>query len=342
MKKLFIVNIFILIGLLPHAQIRKDLLFDSGSSLKIGLTISTREMRNTKNDTVRIVHMLYYQDDMGRSDSIKVSIRSRGNFRLQNCYFPPLWVYIKKKDAKGSLFEGQNKLKLVLPCSNNVNGNNLILKEFLCYKMYEVVSQFAFLTRLVDVDMSERSGQKYKKSALKGFFLEDPDQFAKRLNAKRLNRVTIAPAALNDTIASEFELFQFMISNTDWSVMHQHNSKLFVQDQKKFISIPYDFDMSGMVNAHYAVVSEVNGEKLAKDVTERIFRGYCHPPGIVQYVRQEFLRKKHQLLAVPDQLNGMLADKEIKRMKNYLNVFFDIINNDRLFKNYILDKCLEK
>jgi hypothetical protein len=46
------------------------------------------------------------------------------------------WIKITRKNARGTLFEGNKKLNLVLPCDNNERGNTLILKEFLCYKLF--------------------------------------------------------------------------------------------------------------------------------------------------------------------------------------------------------------
>jgi hypothetical protein len=88
------------------------------------------------------------------------------------------------------------------------------------------------------------------------------------------------------------------------------------------------------------VVSHINGEKLnAERVTERIFRGYCHSPELIEWVRQEFLAKKVYLLATPDQLSSELSPKEIARIKDYLQEFFTILSNDRQFKINILDQC---
>ena len=54
-------------------------------------------------------------------------------------------------------------------------------------------------------------------SKLKGILIEDLKKIANRLQSKPLENVRIHPAVLNDTSMLRFELFQFMISNTDWS-----------------------------------------------------------------------------------------------------------------------------
>jgi hypothetical protein len=45
-----------------------------------------------------------------------------------------------------------------------------------------------------------------------------------------------------------------MIGNNDFSTYAPHNEKLMEVDGK-IVPIPYDFDLSGLVNASYAVVS---------------------------------------------------------------------------------------
>ncbi|HSZ32620.1 MAG TPA: hypothetical protein VK772_04875 [Puia sp.] len=332
--------IFIFSARWLFAQNGSDSLFATGTPLHIAFSVSFDKVRNSKKDSTYFKEKLYYQNFKGTMDSMEVGIKGRGNFRLRECYYPPLWMKFKKSDTKGTVFEGNKKLKVVLPCDNRESSNALILREFLCYKLFEEISPYAFLTRLADIDLTELRKNKNKNSKVKGIFIEDVDKTAIRLHAKPLKNIRLTPSALNDTSAARFELFQYLISNTDWSVPHQHNSKLFVINTNNVFSIPYDFDMSGIVDAPYAVVSEVNGELLdVSHVTERLYRGYCHPADVMEYVRKEFLAKEEKLMSVPDLLKGSIPDKEIKRIKNYMEDFFDTIKDTRSFKYHILDRC---
>ena len=320
-------------------QMHTDSLFSVQTPLDIGISISIRGVQESKEDSTYISHKLYYKNASGINDSLKVGLKGRGNFRLRECYFPPLWIKIKKDQAKETLFEGNKKLKLVLPCYTQSDNNDLILKEYLCYKLYEEISPYSFKTRLVNIDLTEQRGKREKKFQLKGILIEDVDKIAKRMNCKTAEVEQIHPAALQDTSASLFDMFQFMISNTDWSKSFQHNSKL-IYLHSRYIPVPYDFDMSGLVDAPYAVVSVIGEETLpVESVRDRYYRGYCRPPGITQFVRDEFLLKEENLLSIPDLLKGQLSDKEITGVKEYLKEFFDILKNDDLFKDDILDRC---
>jgi hypothetical protein len=324
-------------------QTQADSLFGVISPLDIALKISISSIKDSKSDSVYLTHTLYYRTSPGPYDSMNVDLKGRGNFRFRECYFPPLWIKIKSADAKGTVFMGNKKLKLVLPCYRRESGNVLILKEFLCYKLYEEVTPYSFQARLTNIELTEKRKKDNKTFKLKGILIEDMKRATDRLRAKPLANVRISPSVLNDTSTLRFELFQYMISNTDWSAVFQHNAKLITLGSDKYVSLIYDFDMSGLVNAPYAVVSEINGEKLdVNSVTERYYRGYCHSRGVMEFVRKEFISKEEKLMAVPDQLKGELSDKEIKGIKEYLKEFFVIIKNDRLFQREILDRCRAK
>jgi hypothetical protein len=63
------------------------------------------------------------------------------------------------------MFEGNKKFKLVLPCNQQQASNDLVLLEWLCYKLYEEISLYAFKTRLVNVNVTELKGKKIRISS---------------------------------------------------------------------------------------------------------------------------------------------------------------------------------
>jgi hypothetical protein len=109
---------------------------------------------------------------------------------------------------------------------------------------------------------------------------------------------------------------------------------------KKIVPVPYDFDMSGLVDASYAVVSNVQNMNLnITEVTERAYKGYKRDPLLFEKVRQEFIHNKPKMYETIDDLEDYLKDKnQLIRAKRFVSEFFEIIEDDIRFKKNILEK----
>jgi hypothetical protein len=313
-------------------------LFQTEKPIDIKLRLSIKDLKKNTNDSVYMASMLYYKNESGKYDSIKIDIRVRGDYRLKTCYFPPLRIKIDKAASKGTPFEGNKSLKLVVPCQTADSKNYFLYKEYLCYQMYETITPYYFNTRLANVEFVE-TGKKGKNFQLAGFFIEDDDLVAKRHNGTIGEGVKIHPMFLQDTSALRYELFQYLVANTDWSTTFQHNTKLLVKEPKQNIPLAYDFDLAGFVNPPYAVVDQtLEIEK----VTDRLFRGFCRSPQMTQLIRKEFLSKEVPILAVADQHASLFEPKQVDAMKKYLMEFFVVLKDDKKFKEKVLDKCRTK
>jgi len=324
------------------AQGTSDRLFKEAVPLDIALKVSIKEVKDSKGDTTYDAHLSYYRNSKGTYDSVKAELKTRGKFRLNECYFPPLSLKFQKGDLKETIFEGNKNLKLVMPCKTQSESNDLIAREFLCYKLYEIITPYCFRTRLVNIDFTEVQKKKEKNFQLKGILIEDADKTAKRFNGKILGNVTATPNVLQDTADVTVSLFQYMISNTDWSIMYQHNIKLMQRGNKDFlIPITYDFDMAGLVDAPYAVVSETADGEIGnqQSVRDRLYRGWCRSDGVTQYVRKEFISKEDKLLAAVDAMTTQLSAKQIDDVKKYLGEFFKTLKDDNAFRKLITSQC---
>lgn len=312
-------------------------LFSEEKALNLRLNVAIKEIKKKTNDSTYLPGILWVQKDNGSWDSLRVDLRARGIFRRKNCYFPPLRVKIEKSAAKKTVFEGNKSLKLVLPCETGVDKNGLIIKEYIAYQLYEQVSPYYFNTRLVSIDFGDTDGKKIKKFQLKGFLIEDDDLVARRHGAKIMENRKLHPQALNDTLALRHDLFQFMISNIDWSTTFEHNSKLMLKDPAVYIPLAYDFDMSGLVDAPYA-----RGDENAVAGGDRMYRGFCRNEAVTQAVRQEFINKEQAMMEVVDRYEADLSPGEIRIVKRYLSEFLTIMKDDKLFRENITNKCRTK
>ena len=315
-------------------------LFRETEPLSISMRYSNRDLLKETDDSTFLKTKLAYliQDDQW--DSLTVRLRARGNWRRNNCFLAPVKMEIQKKQSKNTLFDGNEELKLVLPCRNTDDGSDYIIKEFLAYKLYELLTPYHFKTRMLNIDYSDVKKSKDKPYQLLGFIIEDIREVAKRNGGKNLKK-TVHPTQQDDYTTIQNDLFQFLIGNTDFSTTYQHNEKMMLVEGKKAIPVPYDFDMSGFVDANYAVVSQVRGEQLnITDVKERIYRGFRRDTEVFEKVRQDYLAKKDAFLAAIDATEEEFINaKNFVHIRSYLLEFYDILEDDERFKNLILDKA---
>ena len=334
---LFIFSSGLLVGQ-TEAGIDKEVtpLFTSTEPLNIRLSYSNKEMKNKTNDSTYLDNMMGYQKADGTWDSIAVRLRARGNYRRKNCYFPPVKVRIKKKAAAGTIFEGNKDLKMVLPCLLQKQGDDKVLCELLAYRIYELLSPYHYKTRRVTIQMAEQRGKKIREHELEGFLIEDIDLVAERHNGNVYKR-KVHPLQQDHKTSIQNDYFQFMIGNTDYSSAYQHNEKiLFVN--KVSLPVPYDFDMSGLVDASYAVVSQIGDQKLSiESVTDRMFRGFKRDPATYEEVRREFIAKKDEVMATVDALeSSFVHPNEFKRVRTYIQEFYTILQNDKSFQKEVM------
>ena len=235
-------------------------LFETERILPVTLSYNNRELKKSTNDTTYLAVDLQYEHVTDTLISLPVKVRARGNFRRKNCYFTPVKLKIKKENAKRTLFKGNKELKMVLPCRREYNSNDNVIKEMLAYKLYEVVSKYHFKTRLLDFSLNERKGKRMETHRIKAFLIEDIDELEDRFGANKVKR-NVHPLQQDSLYSVRNAFFQYMIGNTDFSTGYQHNQKILFVNRTS-IPIPYDFDMSGLCNVSYSVVSQIQGQKL--------------------------------------------------------------------------------
>lgn len=317
-------------------------LFSSDSVVHLKMNYANKVIRKSTNDSTYLKLDLEYQLGSDAWKSLPVQVRSRGNNRLKNCYFAPLKIKIKKDDSKGTLFKRNKKLKLVLPCNNVKQGNDYLLKEFLAYKFYELISPYHYKTRLLQITLTEPKGKNFKEHKIKGFFIEDIKKVANRNGGKVLKR-NVHPMQQDALCSVQNSFFQFMIGNTDFSTAYQHNEKLLFVNGTS-VPVPFDFDMSGLCNTNYSVVSQIGDDVLPiTGVTQRMYRGFKRDNEVMFEVRNQFLENKTKMLTIIDTYKDHFENpKEYLRCTAYIKDFFEVLSNQSKFKKAILNNARTK
>lgn len=312
-------------------------LFTQNEILQMTFRTDLKELLKDKRDE-RDYHPieLSYASESGDTIRVEAKSRVRGNFRRNMCKFPPLRIKFDSVEVVGTLFEGQDKLKLVTHCNNKKkNFEQYIALEHLIYQSYNLMTEKSFRVRLVKMRYEDTRG-KYDPIVRIGFLIEPIDQIADRLGGVEIETKNLHPNAMHGETVDMLSVFEYMIGNTDWSIPGLHNVKIvFVKESNLQIPIPYDFDWSGTINAPYAFP---NPTLNLSSIRERIYRGFCKSEVEFQHVFDQFLAKKEDILSLY-QNSPYLEEKTKQDVLKYLNDFFETLEDPKRVKREFYDKC---
>ena len=167
------------------------------------------------------------------------------------------------------------------------------------------------------------------------FFTEHFDDMAARLGMHRLPGDTFDHERVDLRSFDEVALFNFMIGNTDFSVARGRNTVLLADASGRQYPVPYDLDMSGLVNAEYAGVSPSLD---FRDPRQRYYLGFCHPQRDYAALFSGFQRAKKSMLELAGDTPGI--DRESRKAaRRYLRQFFDILESPKKRSGDITDAC---
>jgi len=305
-----------------------------------------REDRSDEDSEERPAVMRWTNPD-GSTEAQDIQIQTRGNFRLatRNCDFPPLRINVKKGAVEGTLFEGQDKLKMVVACKlGQEYWQQYVLAEYLVYRMFNLFTPLSFRVRLARVTYVDTSGEDDTFTRY-AFLIEDDDAMAARNGGVKMNwdsesGAQFNPALLEARQAILIDVFQFMIGNTDWSGVEMHNMELFHRPPGSYATVPYDFDFSGIIDTRYA---NPDASLPIRSVRDRLFRGLCpdnlgRPLEIYDEIYQEFRVRKAAIYDLWRTQEGLEEDR-VERTLDYLDEFFEILDDPRRTRVYLIEQC---
>jgi len=267
----------------------------------------------------------------------QVSVEVRGHFRRTYCYLPPLKLIYKNNPA--AAFYRLKSLKLVNTCVPTFSNDQNLLKEFLIYKIYNLITDKSFRVRLLNLSYKDNSGKK-KTITQHAFLMEDIKEVAKRNNCADWTGKKCNTESTDRRQMTIVAVFEYMIGNTDWSVPVNHNIKLIHANNDPMSSpfvVPYDFDYSGFVNTSYAVPDERLG---IESVRERVYRGFPRTMEELSDVLDIFNKQKANIYATINSLNTLTAETK-SGIIDYLDDFYRTINNPSSVKRTFITNARE-
>lgn len=317
-------------------------LFADDETVRVTIVAPFRDIKNSESDEEELPGQLIYLDDSGEEISLDIKIRARGKFRREraSCDMPPLRLNFRKSNK--TLFAKSDKIKLVTHCRNRSGiFEQVVYKEYLAYRILNVLTDWSFRVRLVQVRYVEATNGKEIVEA-PGFLIEDDKQLGKRIGMKRDDLPLTTVIALDGEYTNLGSLYQLLVGNTDFSPIKGppgedccHNYLLYKNDSIS-ISVPYDFDITGLVNPPYA---KPNPRLGLRTVRHRLYRGRCINNRHLATNLQLFRNRKQEIFDLVNSVEG-LSNSERKKATRYINDFYEIIESEKRVDKEIIKACL--
>ena len=324
---------------IPDSSIKNFRLFEEEKILEISLRfdLSTYFRTKPKEDYLK-ANITFH---LSKTDSLSqdIKLRTRGIFRHGYCKYPPIELNFKKANFGYSDLNRISKLKLVPQCGSDKENGNYVMREYLAYKLFNVLTDTSFRVRLLKVNYID--SEKNRKPIIQyGFFIEPVEMLAARTNCTQIKSDALNQKNIVPKIMDRLALFNYMIGNYDWSIPGQHNvtilKSLGFDLYGLGIAIPRDFDWTGLVNASYAIPAEIVG---TENVRQRIFLGVCRSKEVYEKDLDLFSEKKEELYRVINEF-PYINIQEKKDMTYYLDGFFDKLVGERdRFLDNLLNYC---
>jgi hypothetical protein len=316
-------------------------LFDSNETLHLTIEAPMRTLIRNAEDRPVVDGTATYTDTNGNTVSVPVQMSTRGKSRLTVCRFPPLSLSVKKKAAKGTVFEGQKSLKIVTHCQSHAQFRSYLLQEYGIYEAFNVLTDVSFRSRFLDATYRDSEGR-LKDLREPAFFIESIGEVAKRNGLERQKKPRVETGQLEPHYTILTTMFQFLVGNTDWSAKLApdnadccHNGRVLSRPGQTdgWMVVPYDFDQTGIINPRYA---EPAAQLRIRSVRQRLWRGRCVHNDEIDGVIEIFNDKRTEIES------ALLVDglRDEKTARSYIDLFYKIINDPKKREKQIEKRCL--
>jgi len=259
----------------------------------------------------------------------EVKVKPRGKFRRKTCDFPPLKIKFNKAGLKEKGIHTSHKsLKLVTHCmDNDPDAEQRIVKEYMAYKMYNLLTEASFKVQLVEItyvnDTDASMNTQY------GFIIENTNEMAERIDGTEVEgKFNLTLDSIQKNYQHLIPMFQYMIANMDWRTRMNQNIKTIDKKDGNRIMVPYDFDFSGLVDAPYAIP---NKDYQQQNIQDRIYMNKVDQLKELKSTIKYFQVHKQDIINSIKQCEH-LTKKNRRKMINYINDFYNTLDNPQLSK----------
>jgi len=327
-----------------HAQPLTPLpLFEDSASLELTIEAPLRALKRNADDRQEHAAVLRYRSPSGQEYVFDIEVRIRGKSRLQFCDFPPLRIDFDTDALEGSIFAGQDHLKLVTLCGERDSYRENLAEEYQIYRAYNVLNDYSFRVRWAEVEYVVTDSRREETITEPAFFIEEDWEVARRNGLEALELEAVPLADLDVRQGALLALFQYMIGNTDYSPITAapdedccHNGKPLGAEGGRIFVLPYDFDHAGLVAADYA---EPRSHLPITSVRQRLYRGYCATNAGLTWAVQRFNEKRSAIERIFDDDHELVDERTRRRTREYVAEFYEVINDPEELQDEIIEQC---
>lgn len=314
-------------------------LFRSEEPLSVTLSLNLRQIKRDKSaDSPWRDATIRYVDAGGKPVEVPLRVRTRGVWRLNHCDFPPLRLRFGDKKADGTLFANLERPKLVTYCRNADNYESYVLQEAQLYRILRVLTDASFKVRVLRIAYADSASGKVETTRY-SFIIEDPDHLAERLGGKIFDRQGATADDLMPGPTALMHTYLYFIANTDIAVRTLHNVEIITLPDGQNVPVPYDFDMSGVINAAYA---GVDPKLPIKNVRIRLFRGFCaHEPAYATAF--DLFRERRVAIEAlyTDAVGQLLSPTTVRGTLKYFGEFYEDIATPESVRKRLFADCVK-
>lgn len=307
-------------------------LFKDEERLNVSLSFDIAAFMREKPEDEYLDASIMISAEGADTISADIKISARGNFRRRNCDFPPLMLNFKGAETGYPDIDALKKVKLVSHCMPDEDYETYVLREYLAYKIYNVVTDYSFRVRLLDISYYDiKHDTLYAVKT--GFLLEPVSSLEDRFGMDEIDNIKISNETVEEDVLLKLSVFQHLIANSDWLVDIMHNLKVFGNEEslKDLVAVPYDFDFTGWVNAAYAVAREDMG---VEDIRDRVYLGPCRSEEEYRDVLDYYMEKKDVFIDTIKEFK-YLEGHNRRDLIRYVRSFYRLYGKDEIIDSYM-------
>jgi len=328
-----------------HADEGSDPLFIDDDIIDVRIEAPFQTIMKNRLDEEETPAIFEFVNSDGDTVQFDIGLRTRGHFRQRPdiCDFAPIRLNFKKSETKGTLFDHQDKLKLVTHCqSSSPRYEQYVLSEYLIYKVFNLMTDVSFRVRLLRVTYVDTAHNGREMVSL-AFLIEHRDRLAKRTDNAVIETRRVSFPDLNPDYTNLASVFHYFTGNTDFSQIATaieknccHNHSLFGNEGEKMYSVPYDFDLTGFVNAPHA---RPNPRFKLRSVRDRRYRGRCFNNSRIPASVERFFAQREEIYSLINRQN-LMTNATRKSILRFVDDFYKSLKSPEKITKELNKDCV--